>query len=367
MSLWRKVWVISMSSAVAETGSEIQAIDFGSGGARLAKPSSDDSPAAIAGWWMHNERVERGATLEEASLATRLEPALITAIETGELAKLPERGQALDMIWAYADFLKLEPGPLCAHFGKLLPGSAPQLMVEPQTSGVKGSGTAMMAKFAMPKFATGQMIGAAFACFVAFGAFSYMIIPTTQSPTGGTSVAEILDADPIVTGTVDIPALKAPAETKVAMNGQAEPDPALSGLTELIAKTVTEPEPKKPAAIQAVKAPATVERVDRKIKRVSTTGGRLYGAENKSSRLLIQAKSRVWVRIEDNSGNVVLNQTLLSGDVFKVPNRKGLVLIARDGGALTYKVDGQQKGSIGRLGEILVGHPLDPEKIGQPS
>ena len=240
-------------------------------------------------------------------------------------------------------------------------------MAEPQTSGVKGSNTAMMAKFSMPKFATGQMIGAAFACFVAFGAFSFMVMPGSESEDSRQLLAEINDADPIVTGSTDKPV----KETQVAMNGQAEPDPALSGLTELIEKTVTDAQPekpaKKPAKVKTVKAPANVERVDRKISRVATTGGRLYGSENKNSRLLIQAKSRVWVRIEDNSGNVVLNQTLLSGDIFKVPNRSGLVLIARDGGALTYKLDGKQKGAIGTIGEILVGHPLDPEKIGQPS
>ena len=362
-----------MSTAAAETGSEAQPIDLGAGSARLAKPSASDSPAAVAGWWLHNERVERGATVDEAAHATRIDPKIITAIETGQLEKLPERGQALDTIWAYADFLKLEPGPLCAHFGKLLPNSAPAPLNEPQTSGVRGSNTAMMAKFAMPKFATGQMIGAAFACFVAFGAFSFLMMPASTGGDSGQTLAEAVNADNIVTGSIDTPTDKPAKETKIAMNGQAEPDPALSGLTELIEKTVTEAEPAKsskpvkPAKVKVAKAPANVERVDRKIERAATTGGRLYGSGNKNSRLHIQAKSRVWVRIEDNSGNVVLNQTLLSGDIFKVPNRSGLVLIARDGGALTYKLDGKQKGAIGTVGEILVGHPLDPEKIGQPS
>ena len=80
---------------------------------------------------------------------------------------------------------------------------------------------------------------------------------------------------------------------------------------------------------QAKKAPK-VERVDQKAAAVETAGGRLYGAKNTDSRLKIAANSRVWVRIEDKNGNVVLNQTLLSGDAFNVPNRKGLVLIARD-------------------------------------
>lgn len=371
-----------MSSVVVDSGDPMQSIDISMEGPRLAKPSENAGPAAIAGWWLHNERHERGISLAEVALSTRIEPDYITALECGWLNKLPERGRALDIVWAYADFLKLEPGPLCAHFSKLLPhGPAPQL---PEAQSSMFGGTGMLSRFPLPKIATGHMIGAVFAAMVAFGGISYAVFPGSSEAPNNDLLAGEVPIDDLITGS--IPEAKATKTAKLEEKVETATAPAkvaaseqpLGDLTALIAKTAADPVKDAPAApvkmapklvkietVEQAKTPEKIERVDRKIATEETTGGRLYGAKNKDSRLKIAAKSRVWVRIEDGSGNVVLNQTLLSGDAFNVPNRKGLVLIARDGGALTYELDGKNHGAIGTLGEILVGHPLDPEKIGK--
>ncbi len=372
-----------MSSAVVDTGDQMPKIDISMEGPRLAKPSENAGPAAIAGWWLHNERHERGISMAEVAMATRIEPDYITALECGWLDKLPERGRALDIVWAYADFLKLEPGPLCAHFGKLLPhGAAPQL---PEAQASAFGGTGMLSRFPLPKIATGHMIGAVFACVVAFGGLSYAVFPGSSEAPKSQMLAGEMPVDELITGSIPKAKEAAPAkvEKKISLGSDsvkvASSEEPLGDLAALIAKTAAEPvgeapankimKAKKPQKAQnkpqKAKKAEKVERVDRKAAAVDTAGGRLYGAKNKGSRLKIAANSRVWVRIEDKNGNVVLNQTLLSGDAFNVPNRKGLVLIARDGGALTYELDGQKHGAIGTLGEILVGHPLDPEKIGQ--
>ena len=52
-------------------------------------------------------------------------------------------------------------------------------------------------------------------------------------------------------------------------------------------------------------------------------------------------------------------KTLHKGDTYRVPNRDGLIVIARDGGLISYSVDGIDKGPLGDHGEILVGRPLD--------
>jgi cytoskeleton protein RodZ len=53
----------------------------------------------------------------------------------------------------------------------------------------------------------------------------------------------------------------------------------------------------------------------------------------------------------------------MKGDSYRVPNRDGLVLIARDGGLLTFFVDGKEKGVLGSPGEILVGRSLDIKSL----
>ena len=365
-----------MSSVVVDSADTMPKIDISMEGPRLAKPSENASPAAIAGWWLHNERHERGISLAELALATRIQPDHITALECGWLNKLPERGQTLDMVWALADYLKLEPGPLCAHYGKLLPHTAAPQLPEAQKSMFGGTG--MISRFPLPKIATGQMIGAVFACVVAFGGFSYALFPGSSEAPATQKLAGEMPIDQLITGSIpkaeeaELPKVEKKIVVKSEPVKLATSEEPLGDLTALIAKTAADPVGAASEAttqkVQTSKKPLKaqkVEQVDRTPAQESTSGGRLYGAKNSDSRLKIAAKSRVWVRIEDKNGNVVLNQTLLSGDAFKVPNRKGLVLIARDGGALTYELDGQKHGAIGTLGEILVGHPLDPEKIGQ--
>jgi cytoskeleton protein RodZ len=74
---------------------------------------------------------------------------------------------------------------------------------------------------------------------------------------------------------------------------------------------------------------------------------------------VLHAKAKVWIRIEDTQGRVVLTQTLMAGDSYRVPNRDGLTVIARDGGLISYSIDGVDRGQLGNPGEILVGRSLD--------
>jgi cytoskeleton protein RodZ len=94
-----------------------------------------------------------------------------------------------------------------------------------------------------------------------------------------------------------------------------------------------------------------------------TAEGREFGAKTGGTRLILRAKAPVWVRIEDTSGNVVMTQMLMKGDTYRVPDREGLVVIARDGGLLAYVIDGEEKGVLGTPGEILVGRPLDVKAL----
>jgi cytoskeleton protein RodZ len=87
--------------------------------------------------------------------------------------------------------------------------------------------------------------------------------------------------------------------------------------------------------------------------------GRVYGAENKDAHIILKANAPVWLRIEDAQGNAVMTQMLNTGDTYRVPNREGLIALSRDGGRLTYLIDGQEKGVLGPPGKILVSEKLD--------
>ena len=118
----------------------------------------------------------------------------------------------------------------------------------------------------------------------------------------------------------------------------------LDGITALIEQNVPQATAPAPAAAGDV---------------TQTKDGRQFGDATAESRLTLKAKAPVWVRIEDSNGNVVMTQMLMKGDTYRVPNRDGLVVIARDGGLLVYVIDGKEKGILGTPGEILVGRSLD--------
>ena len=78
---------------------------------------------------------------------------------------------------------------------------------------------------------------------------------------------------------------------------------------------------------------------------------------------MLKAKSPVWIRIQDGQGSVVVTKMLMPGDNYRVPDRDGLVVIARDGGLLLYEIDGKEYGILGTPGEILVGQSLDVKTL----
>ena len=89
-----------------------------------------------------------------------------------------------------------------------------------------------------------------------------------------------------------------------------------------------------------------------------TAKGRVFGAEP-SEPACAESQGSGLGADEDAQGNVVMTQMLMKGDTYQVPDREGLVVIARDGGLLSYVIDGKEKGILGTPGEILVGHSLN--------
>jgi cytoskeleton protein RodZ len=82
-----------------------------------------------------------------------------------------------------------------------------------------------------------------------------------------------------------------------------------------------------------------------------------------SSRIMLKATGLVWFRVEDSRGNVIISQTLAKGETYAVPDREDLVIIARDGGRISYAIDGVDKGRLGTPGEIVVGRSLSVSRL----
>jgi cytoskeleton protein RodZ len=384
------------------------------------RPDRMTNPAGEAGWYLSQERLRRNIGLEAASQQTGIHPSHIFAIEHGDMTRMPPRVEALEMIAAYANYLGFDPEPLLKHYVTFLP--APQLAPRRHPADPAPLSSAKVLPFGkyIPKipsldlknfklpsaaqFPGGQngVIASLAAAFMLFaGSVWYMSAPgEVREPVDMTAEVQappIVDApaesqqvaaevaDPMPTATTGTEAAEITVQESplVQQSTAALENPALSADT----PAVTDSEDlgafiqKTLAADQApVQAPATqtaaipapaIEPVAQQpatpeqtasTAPIATDGG-IYGSEDPNARLVIKATDNVWVRIEDSHGQVLMTQGLKKGDIYRVPDQPGLTIIAKDGGLLTYIIDGQDKGPLGKPGEILANEALDPAKL----
>ena len=342
------------------------------------KPDGDIDPAGEAGWFLQRERERRGETLDLVADRCAIHPHHLEAIEAGDLTRLPARIDALRMIGAYGAYLGFDPQPLVLHYAQFLPKPGRQ-SASARAAVPKPLGSATIISFPLAKclraLSTGS--GGIASVIVAFGLFGAALWslseignpgavqqvamenatvpePAIPQPTAqqGEAVAEApaSDATAFFERMVETPVASITTVAESPLDDTAEADRAadgLPGLGDFISSQISAVDE---SAFDAARA-------------TGPTGGRVYGSQNADARLVLKAKAPVWVRIEDTQGNVILTQTLLTGDSDRVPDRPDLVIIARDGGLLAVEIDGVEKGSLGTPGEILVGRPLDIQRL----
>jgi cytoskeleton protein RodZ len=328
------------------------------------KPDGAADPLGEAGWYLEYERLSRGLSLAEAGEGSGIHPYHLEAIEHGDLTRLPERHEALELVGAYADYLGFDPEPLVQHYAHFLP--LPPLAAEPRhPANPAPLSSAMVLSFGrfakLPRLrrvpgGAGGLVASIAAAVLLFAAVGYFLLPGGDRPEAVTEqisaepadVTAAPEADPMPTASTgaDTTKMQAGEAPSAAGNTPGDDDlvgTGLDGITALIEQNVQDAEP-----VPAVTSDVT-----------AGPEGRSFGAASGESRLLLKAKAPVWVRIEDNQGRVVMTQMLMKGDTYRVPNRDGLIIIARDGGLLSYSIDGRDKGMLGTPGEILVGRSLD--------
>jgi cytoskeleton protein RodZ len=330
------------------------------------KPDGGLDPAGEAGWFLQRERERRGESLEQAGEATGIHPYHVEAIEYGDLTRMPHRLEALEMIGVYAQYLGFDPDPLVHHYARFLPRPpvAPPARHPANPAPLSSAKILSFGKLPrMPRIdfklshlpgGPGGLVASLAGAIFLFAGASFMLMPAADDASVKPQTAEAGDPMPTAstakkTAQIKITQEAMPDDQAPAADEMAGTD--LTGLAGLIEGGGAPP----PAKI-ADRIPMDGEAVQATVPAAGTGG----------SRLVLKAKAPVWVRIEDAEGNVVMTRMLMKGETYAVPDREGLMVIARDGGLLSYVIDGQEKGILGPPGEILVGRPLDIKSLDQP-
>jgi cytoskeleton protein RodZ len=340
------------------------------------KPDGILDPAGEAGWFLMREREDRGLSLEQVSDLLGIHPYHLEATELGNMSNMPSRAEALEMISAYANFLGFEPDPLLHHYVSFLPAPEVAPRRHPANPAPLSSAKILLfgkfvklppIKMKLPSMAkmprlpeltkgNGGIVASVVAAFALFSAVTYALIPAQQpgTPTDQLAIAE--DADPMPTastaqGEVDVKI----TETPMDGNGLATVEPGEPPVT------AAQPELSEDvlgAFIQENVAGAVNDAAATQMASLETEG-RTFGSPDPKVRLVLKAKRNIWLLIEDSKGNRVATQLLNKGDQFRVPDKQGLVATVQDGGAITYVIDGIEKGVLGQPGAVLAAESLD--------
>ena len=352
------------------------------------KPAPKKDPATEVGFFLGREREVRGLSIDQASEATGIHPYHIEAIETGDLTHMPPRLEAMEMIAGYAQFLGFEPEPLLQHLSTFLP---PPPITRPAfhparppiLSSAKVLSFGKMPKIPslninMAKFpgGSGGVVASLAAAVVLLAGVHWMT--GSHAPQGApTEQVALVQPKPAIEDPMPTASTSASAEdvkvtdTALPQGGQiaaaTAPDDA-DALGTFIQDQAAEPVATKAKPGKKVGSAGKIQDRINAVEQLqvaaanpipSPSDGRIYGSENKDARIVLKATAPVWLRIEDAQGVAVMTQMLNAGDIYRVPNRDGLIALSRDGGRLAFMIDGKEKGVLGPPGKILVSEKLD--------
>ena len=157
------------------------------------------------------------------------------------------------------------------------------------------------------------------------------------------AASETEGADPVTGSAAEAPTVSA---GELAEETRATPEAAVPGSVAVL-PTPTASIP--PAPPPDVAARAHVPRV--------------YGQGNADSRINIRATQESWIQVTSVDNDLLLTRILYPGDVYRVPNRSGLMLMTGNVGALEITVDGRRAPPLGRVGDVRRDVPLDPDRL----
>ena len=372
------------------------------------RPDGDEDPAGLAGWYLERERMRRGLSLQAASQATGVHEHHLRAIEEGRLENLPDREEALRMIATYARFLGFEPEPLLQYFICHAPMSDDR-----HEQGTRAFSSARIVNFpllerlrAMSR-TPGGISASVLAAMLLFGTLVWAVWPTetprkeertlaARTPAGQGEAAGAPAAQPRQTSIARLSAQALRENGPEQTAGQETPadpigaliartlaeTPATGGSTDALApresgaegaeagtvrintaeKAGLLPRNGNPPASDTEAAPPWNVVADTRQQQAS---GSLLNenlirplSEVPARGLALRAIDRIWVRLVDDTGQILFAGLLRPGQVLKLPDDRVLRMTADDVHRMEWYVNGRRMGRLGQRGTDFVGEPL---------
>lgn len=317
----------------------------------IANDVSGDETAV--GGALRAARQSRGEELQAVADTLRIRRGHLEALEEGNYDALPGRTYALGFIRSYAEHLGLDAVEIIARY---------KAETVEQTED-KVSFPEVVEETHMPKGSL-LILGILLAAGVYGGwllsisadrMVSERVPPVPERLEPQTQIAQPSSGDLGGKSGIADPAAVPPGQEEGAADLPGDVAAAATGHAAPVRVAPTRAVPSD-VDVAALQSPATVLAP---VALAPIPEGRVYGVLS-GGRVVVRARSEdAWIRIEDRESNVLLEETLGVGDIYRAPDRDGLILVARNAGLLEILLDGRSLGLAGPEGLVLTGKSLD--------
>ena len=326
-------------------------------GAEGERPAEGDaaspapSRARTVGMQLREARQGFGRDLRQVGSALRIRAAYLEAIEEGRWDELPGAPYAIGFIRTYADYLGLDGVEMVRRFKQETEGlelrrdlNFPVPLTERNVPG----GTILLVALIL--------------AICGYGIWYYLSSTERSRPERVGAVPSTLLAPPSETAYVP------PAEPAHPIDAAAapplplpEPEPRVTALPA--------PPPAPPAPVPQASPPAapppSVASLPPipEVPSVPVDPAHVFGVTSGPVRIVLRATSDCWIQIRDASDTLVFTRLMRAGDVYRVPDKPGLIMRTGNAGGLEVTVDGNAAPSLGGVGILRRSVPLDPQKL----
>jgi len=369
---------------------------------------------------LRRARAAHGQSVRAIAQVLRIRQGYIEALESGAFDQLPGTTYALGFLRTYAEYLGLDGNEMVDRF-KAEVGGAEQrtelVFPEPVVEGRIPGGAVILISVALLGAAYGGWFylsnqGRSVSDLIpAMPSQLRALVEPTQEPP--VESAPVRDAAALV---VEAPAHEAAPETAPAPAPRVaaeatEPAPApqvaatplvveapapeatleAAPEPEIVAAPEPEPEPQVVAAPEPTPQVAAVPVAAQPTPRLeapavaasppygeetvvipappqafnmpANQAPRIYGNDKRDARIVVRAKQDSWVQVRDAQDALLLTRVLRAGDVYYVPDIRGLTLLTGNAGGIEIAVDGVTLPPLGPIGAVRRQIALDPDYL----
>lgn len=284
----------------------------------LREVKSDSQGAETVGAELRNARLKKGDDLETVAAALRIRKDILQTLEDSDYERQPTKVYAIGFIRAYGRYLGLDAEALVRRYKQEIAGRERTPQLNFPNSAQEGG------------FPQGALIVTAIV--IATLAYGAWYISMQDFNLAG-------DGPHVVT--------------------QAAPDQPEAEIATAAPVAVANEAPSIDPDIHAASAAVTVPPVPTAV----------LGAVDGPSRITLRVLEDTYVRIRVPNGaggtDLLFERSMMKGEVYRVPEKPGLMLRAGNAGGIQVEVDGKVLGLLGQSGVIADRVALTPDALSE--